>query len=146
MAGMFHGKHGSVIWDDENNDTAMVAVTNWQVTANADIADASAMDGSGTPDDWKQFIGGLKGWTASIETNLDTALEVALSGNTGLGGATGYYLTVYFTDAEADGVLNGTAFCTGISEKVDKADVAKVTYTFQGVGELTWDVAAPVYA
>jgi len=124
----FHGFGGSVTFSGD----AASNVLSWSIEATADMAEITSMG-----DTWKTVLPGFQTWTATVECNLEdsgpdpdetTDLAdgdgAALVLNTGKSGS-----------GEVD-YYNGTALITGISPSIDKNDVAKVTYTFQGSGVL----------
>lgn len=133
----FHGKQGKVTFAGG----AASSVLSWSIDATCDVADASVMDNSAVTaaTHWKDFIAGYNSWTAIVECDLDD-------------GGMDPDLTVDFIDDDGiDVVLHqsitggtpttrkyyGTGIITGISPSVDKDDVAKVTYTVQGSGQLS---------
>ena len=154
---MFHGKAGKVVWnaEDGTTDVDIQHVQSWSVEAQADVAEATEM---GTTY-WKQYIGGFKGWTGSIECNADSGgPDISLTSNesTTAGNEQGFgdtwedtdaprkiFVEFWFTQTAGDGILYGPAICNSMSMSVDKDDVAKVTYSLQGNGELYYQTTEP---
>ena len=88
--------------------------------------------------DWKEYLAGFRGWTASCETvwnatNLTTTAIIPL-----LGGTT-TALKMEFVDAA--GHLAGDAILTGMSVNTDANDAVKITYNFQGTGAIAYAAA-----
>ncbi|GAH85118.1 unnamed protein product, partial [marine sediment metagenome] len=127
----FHGKGGTVTFGAEAD--AVLNVISWSVEAVSDMAEVTSMGGSA----WKTFKKGFKTWTATVVCNLEDAGPDP-DVTTDLGDSDGAAL-VLKTGLDGGGEVeyyNGTAIVTGINPSADKADVAKVTYTFQGTGAL----------
>lgn len=154
---MFSGKAGKVVWnaEDGTTDVDIQHIQSWSVECNADMVEATEM---GTTY-WKQYIGGFKGWSATVECNADDGgLDISLTSNESstAGNEQGFgdtfedtdaprkvFVEFWFTNTAADGILYGPAICNSISQSSDKDDVAKVTYTFQGNGELFTQTTEP---
>jgi len=157
---MFHGKNGKVVWNAEDGagDVDISNVLSWSVNATADVAESTAMNATG---DWKTFLGGFRTWTATVECNAEAATpevpytagqSTTANATQGLGGTYDdtdaspeekVILELWFTSTATDGILWGPAIATGISHTVDANDVAKVTYTFQGNGEILFNAVEP---
>ncbi len=124
----FHGKGGSVTF----NTVATLNVISWTVEATADMAEITSMG-----DTWKTVLPGFQTWTATVECNLedagpdpDVTTDLADANGAALKLSTG------LTDSNQVDYYTGTAIVTGVSASIDKGDVAKVTYAFQGSGVL----------
>lgn len=112
-----HGNAGSVTF------TNLTAGTNsWTLSIDGDVHDTTDF-ADGTD---KTYISGLKGWSATVEANWDSANSAAVGDSATLN------LTV---TGSSD--YEGTAILTGVSVSTPVADVVTVTYTFQGTGALT---------
>ena len=86
--------------------------------------------------DWKCPAAGYKKWTATVTCVLDEdGLDPDLS--TDFKDANGAVLILKTGLAAGVTDFRGTAFVTRIGVAVDKRDVTKVTYEFQGSGSLT---------
>ena len=133
----FHGKLGNIFWDQTGVDTNIDNGQNWTLNATADIAESTGFQAT-----WKSYKGGFLDWTATVETTLDTAgldVPLATGSQEALGEDTPAELELYL---RADTVNNvwqgfyGKAICVGVDPVLDANDIAKVTYSFQGTGEL----------
>ncbi len=127
-----HGKGGSITWAGTAN-TISANITSWTVDATGDVAEITNMASAA---DWKEFLGGFRGWTASIETFWDSVTSVALL--TDLAGAAAD-LKLEIVDAGPN--VSGDAILTGSSITTDANDAVTVTYTFQGTGSLDYAAA-----
>ncbi len=114
---MRHGKGGSVTFTGAD----AVAIVSWSVDAVGEVADSSNM---ASANDWREFLAGMKSWTATVETNV-TATVIA---------AIGTSATLSLLDGTE--TFSGTAICTGTSGSSGIDDVTKASYTFQGSGAL----------
>ena len=130
---MIHGKGGHMTFagSDIGGGGTETEISSWSVDASADVAEVTNMNSTG---DWKEYLGGFRGWTASCETiyngtNL-TTLDIPLLGGTVSA------LTFEFVDG--GGSLDGNGILTGISATTDANDAVKITYTFQGTAALTY--------
>lgn len=116
-----HGKGGSVTWGVAG--VVDSEVTNWSLEATSDVAEASSMASS---NDWKEFLAGLRGWTATVETIRTSALTIA--------DAIGVSSSLSLLDTL--NTYSGSAICTSIVATADMGDVVKQTFQFQGTGAL----------
>jgi predicted secreted protein len=124
---MVHGKGAAIAW--AGTGTEETTLLSWSVEASADVADATNISST---NDWKEYLAGFKGWTATVEVNYNGTVPTGFLA-TDLGG-TAAALTLYFVAAGAG--ITGSAICTGWSASADKDDIIKVTYSFQGTGAL----------
>lgn len=126
---MIHGKNGTIHW--AGTGTEETTLTSWSVDATADTADGTNMASTG---DWREFLGGFKSWTATVEANFNgTSFAGFLA--TDLGG-TAANLELYLNATTFN--VYGTAILTGFSVNQDMGDVVKITMNFQGTGALTY--------
>ncbi len=149
---MFHGKAGKVVWNAEDgaSDVDISNVLSWTLDATGDTAETTAMAAVGN---WKTFLGGFKTWTATVECNAESTgpevLYTTVGANDGLvdglevDGIQKVFIELWFTQDPLDGLVYGPAIATGISLNQDANDVTKVSYTFQGQGELLFKTAEP---
>ena len=121
---IFHGKGGGFTWSGTGAEENKLTVLNWQVTVTADIAEATDMG-----DTWKTFKAGFKDWTATTECLADTTTDILAIGEGG---------TLKLEMVDTSSGLSGAAICTGVSVAVDKDDIGKITYTWQGNGALAY--------
>lgn len=149
---MFHGKHGKVVWNAEDgvSDVDISNIKSWTFDATGDVAETTTMNAT---DDWKTYLGGFKGWTATVECNAQAAgPEVLLTTSTTNAGladdnsAAGVGLELWFTSTASDGILWGRAVATGISVKEDANGITTVSYTFQGTAAPAFATSEPTYA
>jgi hypothetical protein len=131
----FHGKSGKVTFAAG----AVANLTGWTLDATAEVADGTVMTASACTSSthWRDYAIGFKQWTATCEANLDDGgIDPDLA--TDLVDADGAALILY-EGMQASSVrkYSGTAFLTGVSVSVDKDDVEKVTYSFQGSDTLS---------
>jgi hypothetical protein len=136
----FHGKAGRVSWDG----TATSNVLSWSIEATCDVADATAMSAVAVAaaTHWKDYEIGFNSWTATVECNLDDGgLDPDVGADLVINGAT----LILYEGITAQSVrkYTGVGIITGVSPSIDKDDIAKCTYTFQGHGALA--VAASDY-
>ncbi len=157
---MFHGKIGKIVWnaEDGGSDVDISYITSWSISATADTTEITNMSSAS---DWKEFLASFKTWTATVEGNADSGgPEVKYETNEsatanleqGLGATwddtdadpiTKVFLELWFTKTAGDGLLYGPAIATDISHSVDMNDVGKVTYSFQGNGQILFKTAEP---
>ena len=114
------GKSGSITY------TGLTAgVKSWTLNYEAEMLEATDFaDGASSV---RSYIPGLKGWTATVEANVDDSvvpLDVA-------GSAT---LTLTVTSGTA---YTGVAFVTVANPTVAVDGISTVTYEFQGTAGLT---------
>jgi len=141
---LMHGKNALIKWDQDASNTTLQYGQSWSVDATHDVVGITSMG-----DSWETFLGSWKDWTATVEClkPID-GVDIGLGGDDGLADdecRLALYL-VYDTATPTYRVVYGSAICTGVSVTLDKDDVAKVTYSFQGVGVLTWHSGAAVPA
>jgi predicted secreted protein len=125
---MAHGKSGSIQWAGTGMETS--TILSWSLETSADVADGTNIASTA---DWKEYLAGFKGWTATVEANYNATDPTNVLG-TWLGGEAAK-LELFMT-----GTVNiyGNAILTGFTLSVDKDDVVKASYSFQGTGALTY--------
>ncbi len=121
---VFHGKGGSATF----NALALELVIEWSIDIIGDVAEKTAMS-----DSVKTYIPGFVDWTATVTCRTDDTGGVL---NTNFDG-TSQALAITALTSE---VFTGNAIMTGIAPSADKDDIAAVTYTFQGNGQLQFDL------
>lgn len=124
---MLHGKAGSIAW--AGTGTEETTITSWSLDASGDVAETTNMSSA---NDWKEYVAGFRGWTATVEANFNGTSMTNMIADLAGAAAT---LNLYFTGTTG---LNGSAFLTGLSAKVDANGVEKITYNFQGTGALAY--------
>lgn len=124
---MIHGKSGSINWGGTGEETT---ITSWSLEVSGDVAEATNMSSTA---DWKEYLGGFKGYTATVECNFNATDPSSIL--TDLAG-TARLLNLYVTGTT--GFVCTTAILTGFSFKTDANGIETITYTFQGTGALTY--------
>ena len=126
------GKKGKVTIGAEDPVT-VVGIKNWSLELSLDTLETTALG-----DDWKNYITGLKEWTASsdgdysIET--DTTGQAALQ-DAYLSGET-VDLKLYVDDTHYYG---GSAYISSLSVEDPVDDVINISIEFTGNGELSFE-------
>lgn len=129
----FHGKLGSVTFSGD----AILNVTSWSINATAKVSESTAMNAD---DGAKTYLAGYLNWTATVEGILEDTETPGGDPDptTDIADSDGAALVLYGSTAggELAKKYSGTAIVTSISYRIDKNDVEKITYSFQGSGEL----------
>ena len=125
------GKSGKVTIGSDDPAT-VVGIKNWSLELSLDTLETTALG-----DDWKNYITGLKEWTASSEgdyevgtdTDGQKALQDAyLSGDT-------VDIKLYVDDTH---YYSGEAYINSLSVEDPVDDVINISIEFTGSGELTF--------
>ena len=125
------GKSGKVTIGTDDPAT-VVGIKNWSLELSLDTLETTALG-----DDWKNYITGLKEWSASSEgdyevgtdTNGQKALQDAyLSGDT-------VDIKLYVDDTH---YYSGEAYINSLSVEDPVDDVINISIEFTGSGELTF--------
>ena len=127
----FHGMNGSVSWIDS---TAVDTVTSWSVTTSADMAEITSMETASAG--YKTYISGFKDWNATVEAIVDHGGLYPAVSTAGVEDRDGATLILHGGTTATARKYTGTAICTGITPTVDLNDAIRVTYKFEGNGEL----------
>ncbi len=141
---LIHGKNAKIYWDAGagNSNINLQYGQSWSADATHDVEEITSMQ-----DSWRTYAGGFRDWTATVECLLPTGgADIVLGGDDGMGDdeANLELYLVYDTGTPTYKAVYGTAICTGHSAGVDKDGVATVSYTFQGIAQLTWHSGAAV--
>lgn len=131
-----HGKEGKVTFAT----TAVSNVLSWSVDLTCDFAESSIMANATmtSATHWKDKLAGYKDWTATVECDVeDTGFDPDFVTDFIDKNGVACVFHQAFTGGTATRKFTGNGIVTGISPSLDKSDVAKVTYTIQGSGELT---------
>ena len=120
----FHGKKGSASFT-----SLTFEMTGFSIDATADTADASVMNSATVTEatHWKDYVGGFKDWSATVE-----CIEPAAGGGLAALG-TEAALVLDTIDGLAYG---GTAICTGFGPSLDRDSAANLSISFQGTAQL----------
>ena len=125
------GKNGKVTIGTDTPAT-VVGIKNWSLELSLDTLETTALG-----DDWKNYITGLKEWTASSDgdyaVGADEAGQEALQ-EAFLNGAT-VAVKLYVDDTHYYG---GVAFINSLSIEDPVDDVVSISIEFTGTGELSF--------
>lgn len=118
---MKHGKTGSVTLPG----IATLKIRSWTVDATADVAEVTAMN-----DSWKEYLAGVKDWTATVELLWDSTIDATDLGILGTEIACDFDMSSGGADFGGDGIVTGMSFSTPAD------DAITVTVNIQGTGAL----------
>ena len=125
------GKNGKVIIGESGNQK-VAAIKNWSLELSLETLETTALG-----DDWKNYITGLKEWTASSEGDYevptDTQGQAALQ-EAYLAGTT-VIVKLYVDNAN---YYQGTAYISSLSIEDPVDDVVSISLEFTGTGELSF--------
>lgn len=133
----YHGKQGKITFAAGTTTN----LTGWTLDTTAEVADSTVMNNTAvlSSTHWRDYTPGFKAWTATVEIILDdTTWDPSIA--TDFGDEDGAALVLHGSLTDSAAVTrkySGTAFITGISVTVDKDDVARCTYAFQGSSTLS---------
>jgi predicted secreted protein len=114
------------------SSTTVASLNVWTVSAKGNTAKTTVF---GTTGQWETEIAAVRNWTAKADGYLndtDTNGQVAL-----INGLNSTF-TVTFNTGDSTHNWSGTAILTGIDPKADVASVETVSFSFNGVGALTF--------
>jgi predicted secreted protein len=125
------GKNGKVIIGESGNQK-VAAIKNWSLELSLETLETTALG-----DDWKNYITGLKEWTASSEGDYevptDTQGQAALQ-EAYLAGTT-VIVKLYVDNANH---YQGTAYISSLSIEDPVDDVVSISLELTGTGELSF--------
>lgn len=125
------GKNGKVIIGESGNQK-VAAIKNWSLELSLETLETTALG-----DDWKNYITGLKEWTASSEG--DYSVPTDTQGQATLQDA---YLagTTVTVKLYVDGTnyYQGTAYISSLSIEDPVDDVVSISLELTGTGELSF--------
>ena len=125
------GKNGKVIIG-ESGSQKVAAIKNWSLELSLETLETTALG-----DDWKNYITGLKEWTASSEGDYsvppDTQGQAALQ-DAYLAGTT---VTVKLY-VDGTNYYQGTAYISSLSIEDPVDDVVSISLELTGTGELSF--------
>ena len=128
------GKNGKVVIG-ESATKKVVGIKNWSLELSLDTLETTALG-----DDWKNYITGLKEWSASSEGDyevpVDTEGQKALQ-DAFLNGTT---VTVKLY-VDGTNYYKGEAFINSLSIEDPVDDVVSISIEFTGTGALTFETA-----
>jgi hypothetical protein len=122
-----HGKGAKITWP--NGGAFGDPLSKWSANISYDF-DAVPLAGTAVA---MSKVAGLKDWTATVEGAADDTGPALVEG-------TGATLTLNLTQTAGDGYLTGPAICSGVGVVQDPGGAGKITYNFQGNGEITWAI------
>lgn len=129
------GKNGKVVVGSSST-TKVVGIKNWSLELSLETLETTALG-----DDWKNYITGLKEWTASSEGDyevpVDTAGQAALQ-TAYLNGAT----VVVKLYVDATNYYMGEAYISSLSIEDPVDDVVSISIEFTGTGALSFETGA----
>lgn len=125
------GKNGKVCIGE--SEDKVVGIKNWSLELTLDALETTALG-----DDWKNYIAGLKEWTASSEG--DYSVEKDATGQKMLQEAylegTTVNVKMY---VDSTHYYSGTAYISSLSIEDPVDDVVSISIEFTGNGELTFN-------
>ena len=128
------GKNGKVVIG-ESATKKVVGIKNWSLELSLDTLETTALG-----DDWKNYITGLKEWSASSEGDYEVPVDA--DGQQALQDAflNGTTVTV---ELYVDGTnyYKGEAFINSLSIEDPVDDVVSISIEFTGTGALTFETA-----
>lgn len=128
------GKNGKVVIGSSGSKK-VVGIKNWSLELSLDTLETTALG-----DDWKNYITGLKEWSASSEGDyevpVDTDGQAALQ-EAFLNGTT---VTVKLY-VDGTNYYTGEAYINSLSIEDPVDDVVSISIEFTGTGELTFETA-----
>ena len=123
------GKDGNVTL----GSSEVASIKTWKVDPEFDMLETTALG-----DDWKSFISGLAGWSASAEgdyvINSDTSGQTSLQ--TSFLAGTSVSLKLY---VNATNYYSGTAFISKMPVETPVGETVTVSLEFQGTGALSYN-------
>lgn len=125
------GKNGKVIIGESGNQK-VAAIKNWSLELSLETLETTALG-----DDWKNYITGLKEWTASSEGDYevptDTQGQAALQ-EAYLAGTT-VIVKLYVDNTN---YYQGTVYISSLSIEDSVDDVVSISLELTGTGELSF--------
>jgi len=123
------GKNGKVMISTD----IVTEIKNWSLDLDSDTLETTSFG-----DEWKEYISGLKEWSASSEgswnISADTSGQKALQ-DAYLNG-TSVTLKLYVDDIH---YYSGSAYISSLSIEDPVEDAVNISFEFQGTGALTYN-------
>ena len=128
------GKNGKVVIG-ESATKKVVGIKNWSLELSLDTLETTALG-----DDWKNYITGLKEWSASSEGDYEVPVDA--DGQQALQDAllNGTTVTVKLY-VDGTNYYKGEAFINSLSIEDPVDDVVSISIEFTGTGALTFETA-----
>lgn len=129
------GKNGKITIGEPGSER-VVGIKSWSLELSLDTLESTALG-----DDWKNYIAGLKEWSASSDGDYnvksDTTGQKALQ-DAYLSGQT-VVVNLYVDDTN---YYTGTAYINSLSIEDPVDDVVSISIEFTGTGGITFEVGA----
>lgn len=128
------GKNGKVVIG-ETATQKVVGIKNWSLELSLDTLETTALG-----DDWKNYITGLKEWSASSEGDYEVPVDA--DGQKALQDAflNGTTVTVKLY-VDGTNYYQGEAYINSLSIEDPVDDVVSISIEFTGTGALTFETA-----
>ena len=128
------GKNGKVVIG-EASTKKVVGIKNWSLELSLDTLETTALG-----DDWKNYITGLKEWSASSEGDYEVPVDA--DGQQALQDAflNGTTVTVKLY-VDGTNYYQGEAYINSLSIEDPVDDVVSISIEFTGTGALTFETA-----
>lgn len=128
------GKNGKVVIG-ESATQKVVGIKNWSLELSLDTLETTALG-----DDWKNYITGLKEWSASSEGDYEVPVDA--EGQQALQDAflNGTTVTVKLY-VDGTNYYKGEAYINSLSIEDPVDDVVSISIEFTGTGALTFETA-----
>ncbi len=128
------GKNGKVVIG-ESATKKVVGIKNWSLELSLDTLETTALG-----DDWKNYITGLKEWSASSEGDYEVPVDA--DGQQALQDAflNGTTVTVKLY-VDGTNYYKGEAYINSLSIEDPVDDVVSISIEFTGTGALTFETA-----
>lgn len=120
------GKAGTVTINKGQYQAVIKGVTSWELDYQGDAVETTGMSDGGK----RTYIGGLTGWSGSVEFNVDSAATLPTPA------AAVTFVLRDSGDAGAN-TYSGTAITTSVKVSTSVDSVVKCTVAFQGTGTLS---------
>jgi len=126
------GKNGKVVIGESSTEK-VVGIKNWSLELSLETLETTALG-----DDWKNYITGLKEWTASSEGDYSVTTDKA--GQEALQAAflTGATVVVKMY-VDATNYYKGSAYISSLSIEDPVDDVVSISIEFTGTGALSFE-------
>lgn len=125
------GKNGKVIIGESGNQK-VAAIKNWSLELSLETLETTALG-----DDWKNYITGLKEWTASSEGDYEVPTDAQGQATLQEAYLAGTTVTVKLY-VDNSNYYQGTAYIGSLSIEDPVDDVVSISLELTGTGELTF--------
>lgn len=125
------GKNGKVIIGESGNQK-VAAIKNWSLELSLETLETTALG-----DDWKNYITGLKEWTASSEGDYEVPTDTQGQATLQEAYLAGTTVTVKLY-VDGTNYYQGTAYISSLSIEDPVDDVVSISLELTGTGELSF--------